>query len=89
MVCKISIDKIDSDVLLGPRLEKRKLCFKRQHSFLWQAFDVFSTAIKKTIDRYKSSKIDKAAGNFGSKIQFSSEKWVEVLLHTGQLCSFY
>ncbi|KAB0373583.1 hypothetical protein FD755_015242 [Muntiacus reevesi] len=33
------------------------------------------------MDSYKSSEIDKDAGNFGRKIQFPSEKWIEVLSH--------
>lgn len=37
--------------------------------------------LSKTIDGHKSSEIDKDAGNFGRKIQFPSEKWIEVLSH--------
>ena len=44
----------------------------------------------KTIGSYKSSEIDKDTRNFGSKIQFPSEKWMVGLSHAGQLhiCSF-
>lgn len=90
VVHKVSIDKFDSEVFLQGPVQKEVNYASRVNIHSDCKHLICFLLSSKTTGSYKSSKIDKDAGNFGSKIQFPSEKWIEVLSHAGQLhiCSF-